>query len=126
MKKSTLFNVAEILHNLPYEAISATLDATTTGTVIENGRKVLKAGTILAGDTTSIFKDRTKKVKAVATVSTATFIDGILLYDADVTDGDAIVPVVYRGTIREDKLTGGSLADSGKALLPHIQFVKGV
>ena len=33
MKSTKLFANAEILHNLPYEAISATLDKGTTGTV---------------------------------------------------------------------------------------------
>ena len=123
MSKKTLNTTAEILHNLPYEAISATLDKTTTGTVVENGRKVLKAGAILAGDGASIFADRTKKVKKT---DGANHVDGVLLYDADVTDGDAAVAVVYRGTLREDKVNGGTVADAVKAKMAHIQFVKGV
>ena len=49
---------AEILHNTPYEAISVLVDKTTTGTVVENGRTVLKAGAILSGVGGSIFEDR--------------------------------------------------------------------
>lgn len=120
MAEKTLFGVAEILHNMTCEAISVTIDKETTGTVIENGRKILKAGTLLAGDGASIFEDRSKKVKANATAP-----DGVLLYDADVTEGDAVASLVYRGTLRADKVNGGTVSDAIKGKLPHIQFVKG-
>ncbi|MCO4605159.1 hypothetical protein MK525_03305 [Streptococcus gallolyticus subsp. gallolyticus] len=121
----TFFGNAEILHNTPYEAISVLVDKTTTGTVVENGRKVLKAGAILSGDGASIFEDRTKKVKVEANATEATYVDGILLYDVDVTDKDAVATLVYRGTLREDKVNGGTVDANVKAKLPHIQFVKG-
>lgn len=111
----------EILHNLPYEAISVTVDATTEGTEIVNGRKLLKAGTVLYGDGGSIFEDRTRKVKKAAANTAA---DGILLYDVDLTDGDAAVALVYRGTVRSDRVVGyTSELDSA---LPQIKFVAGV
>ena len=126
MKTTQLFTTQEILHNLPYEAISVTVDKATTGTVVENGRKVLKDGTLLAGDGASIFEDRTKKVKKLTGDATATYVDGILLYDVDVTDGDATASCVYRGTVREDRCSGGSVDANVKVKLAHIQFVKGV
>jgi len=121
----TFFGNAEILHNTPYEAISVLVDKTTTGTVVENGRKVLKAGAILSGDGASIFEDRTKKVKVEANTTEAAYVDGILLYDVDVTDKDDVAALVYRGTLREDKVNGGTVDANVKAKLPHIQFVKG-
>lgn len=121
----TLFNSAEILHNTPYEAISVLVDKTTTGTVVENGRTILKAGAILSGDGASIFADRTKKVKVETKPSDATYIDGILLYDVDVTEKDAVASLVYRGTLREDKIGSGTVDANVKSKLSHIQFVKG-
>lgn len=121
----TFFGNAEILHNTPYEAISVLVDKTTTGTVVENGRTVLKAGAILSGDGASVFADRTKKVKVETKPSEATYVDGILLYDVDVTDKDAIASLVYRGTLREDKIGAGTVDANVKAKLLHIQFVKG-
>ena len=103
MPTKKLFGNAEILHNLPYEAISVTVDKTTTGTVTENARTILKAGTLIAGDGTSIFDDRTKKVK----------------------EEDAVASLVYRGTLREDKVNGGTVPEGAKTALKHIQFVKG-
>ncbi|MCY7243382.1 hypothetical protein [Streptococcus pasteurianus] len=121
MPTKKLFGNAEILHNLPYEAISVTVDKTTTGTVTENARTILKAGTLIAGDGTSIFDDRTKKVKANAETP-----DGVLFYDVDVTEEDAVASLVYRGTLREDKVNGGTVPEGAKTALKHIQFVKGV
>ena len=121
----TLFNNAEILHNTPYEAISVLVDKTTTGTVIENGRTILKAGAILSGDGASIFEDRTKKVKVETKPSEAAYVDGILLYDVDVTEKDAVASLVYRGTLREDKICSGTVDANVKSKLSHIQFVKG-
>ncbi|KKF49704.1 major capsid protein [Streptococcus phage Javan636] len=123
MAQKTYFGAKEILHNMDYEAISVTVDKTTTGTVTENGRTILKAGTILAGDGASIFTDRTKKVKK-STVETAA--DGVLLHDVDITDADSAAALVYRGTLREDRVNDGTVSDAYKALLKHIQFVKGV
>lgn len=120
MPTKKLFGNAEILHNLPYEAISVTVDKSTTGTVTENARTILKAGTLVAGDGASIFDNRTKKVKANAETP-----DGVLLYDVDVTEDDAVASLVYRGTLREDKVNGGKVPEGAKTALKHIQFVKG-
>lgn len=121
----TFFDNTEILHNTPYEAISVLVDKTTTGTVVENGRTILKAGAILSGVGGSIFEDRTKKVKAETNASGAAYVDGILLYDVDVTEKDAVASLVYRGTLREDKIGTGTVDANVKSKLSHIQFVKG-
>ena len=109
-----------ILHNMPYEAISVTVDKTTAATVEENGRKVLKAGTIVYGDGGSIFKDRSRKVKQ----ATGNDVDGITLNDIDVTEKDAEVAMVYRGTVRSDRVK--DLSEEQKEKFSHIQFVEGV
>ncbi|HEO3393384.1 TPA: head decoration protein [Streptococcus agalactiae] len=124
MKKRTVKTSKEILHNLPYEAISVTLDASKFG----NG--LASAGTVLAGDRASVFKDRTKKVKPVqdGEVKSEANIDGILLTDVDLSKGDATGALVYRGTVNSDKLVDTNLAKDPSTLaakLPHIVFVKG-
>ena len=127
MKTTNIFNEKEILHNLDYEAISVTVDKTTTGTVDEGGRKILKAGTFLAGDGKSIFEDRTKKVKKLTNDATATYVDGVALHDVDLTDGDAVVACVFKGTLREDKCNNGAAVEGKvKEKLILIKFVKGV
>ncbi|XHX28090.1 head decoration protein [Streptococcus dysgalactiae subsp. equisimilis] len=127
MNKRKVTTSKEILHNLPYEAISVTLDSN------EIGKKVVPAGTILAGVLKSVFKDRTQKVKEVKNgdLASAKHVDGILLTDVDLTNGDATGSCVYRGTVNADKLADTSIAENAKNYeelakkLPHIQFIKG-
>lgn len=124
MIKRKVTTSKEILHNLDYEAISVTLDSSTIG------KKVVPAGTVLAGSSESVFKDRKQKVKAVANgeVSLEEHIDGILLTDVDLTNGDKEGALVYRGTINADKLADTSIAENYEELakkLPHIVFIKG-
>ena len=127
MRTRKIFNEKEILHNLDYEAISVTVDKTTTGTVDEGGRKILKAGTFLAGDGKSIFEDRTKKVKKLTNDAAATYVDGVALHDVDLTDGDAVVACVFKDTLREDKCNNGAAVEGKvKEKLNLIKFVKGV
>lgn len=124
MKKRKVTTSKEILHNLDYEAMSVTLDSSTIG------KKVVPAGTVLAGVSESVFKDRKQKVKAVdvSAVGSADHIDGILLTDVDLTNGDAAGSCVYRGTVNADKLADTTLAEGFTELatkLPHIVFIKG-
>lgn len=124
MKKRKVTTSKEILHNLDYDAISVTLDSK------KFGEGIASAGTVLAGDSASVFKDRSQKVKAVQNgeIAGATHIDGILLTDVDLTDGDATGACVYRGTVNADKLTDSNIGKDTTELskkLPHIVFIKG-
>lgn len=114
----------EVLHNLDYDAISVTVDASTAGTVTENGRKILKAGTILKGVDGSIFSDRDQL--ATQTTGASGDVDGILLSDIDLTDGNATAALVYRGTVRADRLPAGNAPANVQTKLKHIQFVNGI
>ncbi|MDO4671232.1 MAG: hypothetical protein Q4A67_07160 [Aerococcus sp.] len=116
-----------ILHNAPYEAISVTVDKDTPGVIEDAGRKMLPAGTILGGADGTIFDKRDQKVKK-AMQATDTM-DGVLLSNTDVTDGDQVVSLVYRGTVRLDLLGDANekaVLDEAKKKLPHLVFVKGV
>ncbi|HER9979284.1 head decoration protein [Streptococcus pyogenes] len=131
MIKRQLTTSKEILHNLDYDAISVTIDSQDSSVkASKDGKKIIPAGTVLAGVLESVFKDRKQKVKAVdnSAVESEKNICGILLTDVDVTNGDATGACVYRGTINADKLADATLAEDPKNLaskLPHIQFVKG-
>ncbi|ESA46571.1 TPA: head decoration protein [Streptococcus pyogenes] len=124
MNKRKVITSKEILHNLDYEAISVTLDSE------KIDKKVVPAGTVLAGVSESVFKNREQKVKTVKNgeISSENNICGILLTDVDLTNGDAAGSCVYRGTINADKLADSSIAKNYEGLekvLPHIVFIKG-
>lgn len=112
----------EILNSAKYEAVPVTLLSSTGGTESKNGRTIVPAGTLLLGETESIFSDRNQKVVAVTDVAESE-LDGVLLNDVDITDGNATGSLVYRGTVRSDKTIG--YTDAVDAKLPRIQFVAG-
>lgn len=121
-----LFASKNILHNMPYEAITVTVKQGATGTEVVDGRNVLKAGALLVGDGGSIFDDRELLVTTtdgVADEEGSASVDGILLNDVDVTDKDAVAAMVYRGTVREELVNGGEVSDGVKEALHLIKFV---
>ena len=121
-----LFASKNILHNMPYEAITVTVKQGATGTEVVDGRNVLKAGALLVGDSGSIFDDRELLVTTtdgVADEEGSASVDGILLNDVDVTDKDAVAAMVYRGTVREELVNGGEVSDGVKEALHLIKFV---
>lgn len=121
-----LFASKNILHNMPYEAISVTVKQGATGTEVIDGRNILKAGALLVGDGGSAFDDRELLVTTtdgVAGEDGSASVDGILLNDVDVTDKDAVAAMVYRGTVREELVNGGEVSEAVKDALHLIKFV---
>lgn len=123
METKTLGTGKNILHNLPYESISVTVDKASTGTELVNGRKILPAGTLLGGVGGSIFDDRSRK--ATATTGASGNVDGITLNAIDLTVDDQAVAMVYRGTVRADRVLPAVVANV-KTELSHIIFVEKV
>lgn len=86
----------------------------------ENGRKIVKAGTPVAGD---ILKRNTAFTKGSDADAVA-----ILLHDVDVTDGNANGTILISGYVDYDKLDTDVQALVTNALvakLPKITFISG-
>lgn len=98
---------------------------TNTGVVAdEDGRKILKAGTPLAGDIT---KRGTAFVKATTTegVSNAT---AVLMHDVDVTAGAENGTIILAGCVdllKLDTATKALVTSAVVSALPRIIFVEG-
>lgn len=86
-----------------YVAIARKLEKDSALAVAEEGKKIVKAGTIFpANDATAI---------------------GVVLNDYDVTDGDQMAAIVIHGFVLEEKLP----AKPAEAVdLPQITFIKKV
>lgn len=124
---SRTFGVSkEVLYDSIYKAIPVTVDADEVDA--ENGKKILPAGTLLKGANNSVFDNREEKV-VVANIDDLEgedaegFVDGVLLYDVDVTDGDAPASLVYNGTVWAQKVLP-EVNDAVKEELPQIKFVQ--
>lgn len=101
---------------------SATLAASTV-TADEDATKYVQKGTVLATITSGADSGKVGAYSTTATDGrqTSTNIIGILDTFAVVTDGDALVGYLYKGTVNEDKVTSdgtqGSVADAVKTAL---------
>lgn len=107
-----------------WEAITGTV--TNTGVDAgSDGRKILKAGTILGPSTNgkTILVDRDK-----AKVTSSSDAECVLLEDTDVTSGEAVAPLLTKGYIDLSKYAAGDAPSSTlmgylKANNPMIVFV---
>lgn len=93
----------QILFNVDNQmSVSIKVSKNVTGTVTENGRKILKAGTPLNGDLTA---RGTAFVNAADNSKPAV---GVLLHDVDVTDADANGSLLIWGFVNMSRLSTGA------------------
>ena len=101
--KTTGAAPVQILFNVQNQvAVGIKVSKSVTGTVTENGRKILKAGTPLNGDLTArgtafvAAADNTAQSNEASNAKPAV---GILLHDVDVTDADANASLLIWGFV---------------------------
>lgn len=113
----------QILFNVDNQmSVSIKVSKSVTGTVTENGRKILKAGTPLNGDLTA------RGTAFVAAADTTAPAVGILLHDVDVTDADANATLLIWGFVnlsRVDSTTAALITATRKTeLAGKVWFLK--
>ena len=124
IKKSSYVSTNQILFNTdPFVAVSIIVDVGVTDPA--TGRKIVKAGTPLAGDLTK----RETAFVAVneASASLASDAKGILLHDVDVTTGDANGTLLIFGFVNVDRIDATVMAKNDeyvKEALKGIYFLK--
>lgn len=127
IKKSSYVSTNQILFNTdPFVAVSIIVDDALGVVDPATGRKLVKAGTPLAGDLTK----RETAFVAVneASASVASDAKGILLHDVDVTTGDANGTLLIFGFVNVDRIDATVMAKNDeyvkKALDGKIYFLK--
>ena len=126
IKKSSYVSTNQILFNTdPFVAVSIIVDDALGITDTATGRKIVKAGTPLAGDLTK----RETAFVAVneANASLASDAKGILLHDVDVTTGDANGTLLIFGFVNVDRIDATVMAKNNeyvKKALKGIYFLK--
>lgn len=126
VKKSSYVSTNQILFNTdPFVAVSIIVDDALGVTDPATGRKLVKAGTPLAGDLTK----RETAFVAVneASDSVASDAKGILLHDVDVTAGDANGTLLIFGFVNVDRIDATTMAKNDeyvKKALNGIYFLK--
>jgi hypothetical protein len=99
----------QILYNVQNQVSVSILVDGSTASVTEDGRKIVKAGTPLAGD----LADRSTAFKAGDSPA------GVLLHDVDITDGTANGTLLIWGFVNLDRLDSATqtLATAAKTAL---------
>lgn len=126
IKKSSYVSTNQILFNTdPFVAVSIIVDRTLGVTDPATGRKIVKAGTPLAGDLTK----RETGFRAVneASDSLASDAKGILLHDVDVTTGNANGTLLIFGFVNVDRIDATVMEKNNeyvKKALKGIYFLK--
>lgn len=123
VRKETYGNTNQILFAVEHQVSMGVVVSKALG-VAEGTKKVVKAGTPLAGN---LDARTTAFTAATAGSSTeASNAVGVLLHDVDVTTGDANGTLLLFGfvnTNRIDATTKAKLTDIVKAAMPMIKFV---
>lgn len=93
------------------------------GVTLDNGKKIVKAGTILGGKSNSVLENEGEVVvkkntqgELTGTAGAAVDAEGVLLYDVDVTYGPAAGALVVHGFIKLSKLPEVPAEDAKEAL----------
>lgn len=104
---------AQILFNVQNQvSVGIKLAKNFAGAVVENGRKIVKAGTPLTGDLTN----RSVAFTAAGDANAS----GILLHDVDVTDSDANATLLIWGFVNLDRIDTTTKAKLTTAIQTHL------
>lgn len=120
VQKEVYGNKTEILKFNEFTATVVTL--TDVGVSTVDGKKVVKAGTIIGGKTNPILKTVGGDVaESKNTAAKGADAEGVLLYDVDVTNGPREGAMILEGFIDLAKITA-PVAEA-VAVLPRITFM---
>lgn len=120
IKRTKTVNVKQILANTDH-FFSVGAMVNDEGVVAENGRKIIKAGTPLGGATKAI--DDSKAILSVVNDET---VQGVALFDVDVTEGKGNASLLIWGFVNEFRLDSSVTINDAvkKALDGKVTFVK--
>lgn len=127
--ENTYTNRKEIL-KFSNHSVQVAVSVDPTGIVAdEDGRKIVKAGTIVGGKDGSTLADETKKVEkkntqggGTGTANAGVDAEGVLLYDVDVTHGFGEGAMIVHGFVDLGKLPEAPCVDA-KTALKQITFL---
>lgn len=121
--KQTNYGVAKDILIAPELMFSIPVQVTNTGvSANDNGKKIIKAGTPIGGNTNVLLNRNT--VLAVANGATA---QGIVLHDVDVTEGQENATMLVAGYVDINKIdVDAQPSADAQTALTKITFMKGV
>ena len=117
VKTAVYGNTQEILKFNEFVAMPVLV--TDVGVSAVEGKKIVKAGTIIGGKANPVLANRQEPVEVKNTALKAVDAEGVLLYDVDVTDGPREGSMILWGFIDLAKI----VAPVAEIDLPMIKFI---
>ncbi|MDD7245132.1 MAG: hypothetical protein PUH07_08520 [Methanobrevibacter smithii] len=117
--EKTVLDMHSFYYTLPCQVTNTGLTADS------NGKKIIKAGTPVGGDTNALLNRDTAVLIATNDATNGPKTQGVVIHDVDVTAGQTTATVAFAGVIDMAKMDAGFALDS-KVTFPHdIIYMKG-
>lgn len=117
--EKTVLDMHSFYYTLPCQVTNTGLTADS------NGKKIIKAGTPVGGDTNALLNRDTAVLIATNDSTNGAKTQGVVIHDVDVTAGQTTATVAFAGVIDMAKMDAGFVLDS-KVTFPHdIIYMKG-
>jgi len=100
MKKNKIWNSKEEVVVKNHYSITVTIDSSTVS-ANSDGRKIVKAGTLLGHATKKLWEDRSVKASVINGANSQV----VVMHEVDVTDGDLETGVLVEGVVIKNKVT---------------------
>lgn len=117
--EKTVLDMHSFYYTLPCQVTNTGLTADS------NGKKIIKAGTPVGGDTDALLNRDTAVLIATNDATNGPKTQGVVIHDVDVTAGQTTATVAFAGVIDMAKMDSTFALDS-KVTFPHdIIYMKG-
>lgn len=117
--EKTVLDMHSFYYTLPCQVTNTGLTADS------NGKKIIKAGTPVGGDTNALLNRDTAVLIATNDATNGPKTQGVVIHDVDVTAGQTTATVAFAGVIDMAKMDASFVLDS-KVTFPHdIIYMKG-
>lgn len=117
--EKTVLDMHSFYYTLPCQVTNTGLTADS------NGKKIIKAGTPVGGDTNALLNRDTAVLIATNDSTNGAKTQGVVIHDVDVTAGQTTATVAFAGVIDMAKMDAGFVLNSNVTFPHDIIYMKG-
>ena len=117
--EKTVLDMHSFYYTLPCQVTNTGLTADS------NGKKIIKAGTPVGGDTNALLNRDTAVLIATNDATNGPKTQGVVIHDVDVTAGQTTATVAFAGVIDMAKMDAGFALNSNVTFPHDIIYMKG-
>lgn len=117
--EKTVLDMHSFYYTLPCQVTNTGLTADS------NGKKIIKAGTPVGGDTNALLNRDTAVLIATNDATNGAKTQGVVIHNVDVTEGQTTAIVAFAGVIDMAKMDAGFALNSNVTFPHDIIYMKG-